>query len=85
MDGEKLEWLMLPPNTWSLMSQFKRFSEFVLNLPVVNDAAERNVKLLQDFINMSHDEGLRQDLLLAVELKRKSSSVKQPKKLKKVN
>jgi hypothetical protein len=56
---------------------------FALSLPIVNDAAERNVKLIQDFINSSHDESLRQDLLLTVEFKRKSDAVnKASKKMK---
>ena len=34
-------------------------------------AAERNVKLVQEFVMASHDENLRQDLFLAVAQKRK--------------
>ena len=36
----------------------------------MNDSAERNVKLLQDFIRFSNDEELRQDLFLSIEYKR---------------
>lgn len=75
-DKEKIEWMLLPPNMWNLMTPFKEFSKFVSNLPVVNDAAERNVKLMQDFIAGSNDENLRQDLFLAVEQKRKSGRPK---------
>ena len=39
--SEKLEWLLLPPVNWHLMSPYKRFCEFVHNMPVVNDAAEK--------------------------------------------
>ena len=76
---------MLPPVNWNLMSPYRRFCEFVHNMPVavVNDAAERNVKLIQDFVSGSHDEALRQDLLLAVEVKRKGGSVKGSTKKKK--
>ena len=39
-DDEKLEWLLLPSATWSLMSQYRKFADFVKDIPVVNDAAE---------------------------------------------
>ena len=60
--SEKLEWILLSPVNWHLMSPYKRFCEFVHNMPVVNDAAERNVKLIQDFVSESDDEALQQDL-----------------------
>jgi hypothetical protein len=66
-----------------LLSVFKRLQQFALSLLIVNDAAERNVKLIQDFINSSHDESLRQNLLLTVEFKRNSDAVnKASKKMK---
>ena len=49
-------------------------------LPVVNDAAERNVKLIQHFVDGSHDEDLPQGLLLSVELKIKGGRPKGTKK-----
>lgn len=75
-DKEKMEWLLLPTNLWNLMTPFKYFNAFVTSLPVVNDAAERNVKLVQDFIAGSQDEELRQDLFLAMEQKRKGGRPK---------
>ena len=77
-----MEFLLLPPSTWHIFSSFKRFKELASCIPVVNDSAERNVKLIQDFINSSHDEDLRQDLLLAVESKRKSDAKRVLKKKK---
>ena len=47
MNGDKLEWLLLPPNTWKLISQFKKFSEFVDNMPVVKGA----ISIEQKFIS----------------------------------
>ena len=41
-------------------------------LTVVNDPAERGVKLIQDFVNKYHDSEARQDLLLTVDCHRKS-------------
>ena len=74
LDLEKsdLDWLQLPPSLWHLMTPYKKFQYFISKLPVVNDAAERNVKLIQDFVGTSCDESLRQDILLAVESKRKA-------------
>ena len=80
LNKEQIEFLLLPPSTWHLLSVFNRLKQFAFSLPVVNDSAERNVKLIQDFINSSHDESLRQDLLLAVEAKRKSDAVKKASK-----
>ena len=65
------------------MSPFKRFFEFIQNLPVINKPAERNVKLIQDFVSGTHDEQLRQDLLLAVEKKRKGGPFRGSAKKKK--
>ena len=62
------------------MNPFRKLQEFVQNIPVVNDAAERNVKLIQDLISGSQDEELQQDLLLAVEKKRNGCSIKGEKK-----
>ena len=53
-------------------------------LPVVNDAAERNVKLIQHFVDGNHDEDLPQSLLLSVELKSKGGRPKGTKKRMKI-
>ena len=63
------------------MSHYRKFESFVRTIPVVNDAAERNVRLIQDYVNSSYDEELRQDLLLVVEKYRKD--VGRPKKVMK--
>ena len=76
MNNEQREFLLLPPSTWHLLTVFKRLQQFALSLLIVNDSAERNVKLIQDFINSSHDESLGQDLLLALDTKRKADAVK---------
>jgi hypothetical protein len=84
LNKEQIEFLLLPPSTWQLLSVFMRLQQFALSLPIVNDAAERNVKLIQDFVNSSHDESLRQDLLLAVDIKRKSDAVNKATKMMKI-
>ena len=66
------EWLQVEVHQWNLFSGFRKFKEFVKGLTVVNDPAERGVKLIQDFVNKYHDEEARQDLLLTVDSHRKS-------------
>ena len=43
-----------------------RLKQFVEGIAVVNDTAERGVKLIQEYISSSRDESLRQDLLVTV-------------------
>ena len=73
-DKQKIEWTLLPPDMWILMTPFRQFKEFIESISVVNDPAERNIQLVQKFIAGSYDENLRQDLFLAVESKRKSEA-----------
>ena len=66
-----MDWLKLSVGDWELMTGFKKYKAFVENLTVVNDPAERGIKLIQDFVESSTDEKTRQDLLLAVSEDRK--------------
>ena len=72
---ENMEWLLLDVHQWHLMSGYRRFSEFVMKLLVVNDPAERGVKLIQDFISTSTDEGLRQAKMISASEQRKKISI----------
>ena len=36
---------------WVEMSALNKFKDFLYKLPVTNDSAERNIKLIQDFID----------------------------------
>ena len=42
---------------------YQRFKKFITKLIVVNDCAERGVKLIQEFVDSSQDESLRQDIM----------------------
>ena len=70
-----LDWHRLPPNVWNLIPLIKRFQKFLINLPVGNDPAEGNVRLIQDFVASSTDEELRQDILLSVGMKNKQEGL----------
>ena len=76
MGDDDLQWLKQDAASWPLDPGFLKFQEFVNNLTVVNDPAERSVKLIQEFVNTCQDEELRQDLLLAVAENRKLNNVK---------
>ena len=80
LGSENMEWLMLEVHQWPLMSGFKKFSSFVSKLLVVNDPAERGVKLVQDFIDTSTDESLRQARMISTSEQRKNHSKNMTKK-----
>ena len=61
----------IPAGYWNDVDGFIKFRDSINKLPVPNDSAERNVKLVQDFIDTFHTESMKQDLFLAVAAKRK--------------
>ena len=71
LTSENMEWLDLDVHQWQLMSGFRKFSNFVRKLLVVNDPAERGVKLIQDFVSTSTDESLRQARMISASDQRK--------------
>ena len=75
MTEEELGWLTKDVIYWSKDPGFLKFRDFVNNLTVVNDPAERSVKLVQEFVNTCQDEELRQDLLLSMAENRKVNKV----------
>ena len=57
-------------------ADFQAMAEFIRHLQVVNDPAERSVKLIEDFAKkITKDENQRQFLLQVVEKNRKSKPV----------
>lgn len=55
------------PNKWAEMKEYQQGLEFCSKLSVVNDVAERNVKLMSDFNNvLTNDEEDKQFLLQVV-------------------
>jgi len=61
-----------PSEMWSSNDSYKRGKEVVDGLKVVNDHAERAVKLIQDYNKIVRSEQHFQDLLLSVNDHRKS-------------
>ena len=80
MSSEDMEWLQEDASTWILRETYRTFVSFTKGLQVVNDPAERGIKIIEDFIHVSKDEALRQDLILAVSEHRKNHSLNMTKK-----
>ena len=64
------DWLTIPPNLWPNFVEFRKLRDFVMNVSVCNDLAERGVALITRYINMAESEEQRQALLQVVELHR---------------
>ena len=65
-------WLKNHPSTWHTDSEYREMQSFVQNLRVVNDCAERGVKLIGDYAQiLTKDAEQRQFLLQVVEEDRK--------------
>ncbi len=62
--GSNAAWLVLPPNQWQLNADYIRMSATVRHLAVVNDAAERAVKDIQDYAEMARDGPYRGDMII---------------------
>ena len=61
------DWLTFPPKLWNNFKEFRKFSEFVENISVCNDIAERGFSLITTFINKTQSEEQRQAMLQVVE------------------
>ena len=69
-----MELLQVNPNTWDQVPSYQRFRNFVKNLTIVNDPAERGVGLIKQFIDSFQSEEACQDNLIAVAAHRKISN-----------
>ena len=65
------EWLQTPVAMWEKFADYRKFCDSTKSLRVVNDLAERGIKLVSDFIHMCKNENQRQALLQCVEEHRK--------------
>lgn len=62
--GSNGEWLTLPPAQWNTHAEYLSMREVLTNLAVVNDAAERGVKDIQDYANIARDGTCRERMIL---------------------
>ena len=64
---DHVSWLDLYPIMWKSSADLCLYETFVKGMSVVNDPAERSIKLTQDFISRFHDEQALQNNLLVVD------------------
>lgn len=72
LDFDGLAWLSSPVDTWTESAEYIKLEAFISSLSVVNDSAERTVKLMQDVMK----DGMRDE----VSLQHKFVAVKESRK-----
>lgn len=73
--------LQIPPETWGGNGDYLQGKSYIRNLRVVNDTAERGVKLIEDYNSiLTKNEEEKQFLLHVVEYNRKIVSTETSKK-----
>ena len=77
--------LEVPITDWNSNTDFKAGKEIVSNLCVVNDSAERGVKLCHDFLDSAKKEGNLQSVLQVVENTRNKLPNQRKRKLNSKN
>ena len=63
---ELVDWLIKNPIDWPSHPTFKKFESFVKGITVVNDPAERGVKLCKDYLSRTTDEEFFQKVAVRV-------------------
>ena len=61
------DWMQLPSQYWDLMTDYRTARDFVRSLEVTNDCAERGVKIINDFKDVTEDEEQLQYALQVIE------------------
>ena len=76
------EWLNNSLNTIDVFNhpQLLDFIAWIKNISVVNDGAERNIKLIKDFLSATRDEDHLQNVLFVVKKSRKNLTKTMTKK-----
>ena len=67
------DWLLAPSSLWYLFTEYCKLEDFVRNLTVVNDIAERGCHLMTEFVNWVRSEEARKALVLSVEYHRRKT------------
>ena len=65
-DKESHAWMDLKAEQWNQDKNYQKFRNFARNIDVVNDRAERGIKLIQDFIHSSRNEEHLQNLIIVM-------------------
>jgi hypothetical protein len=75
IDGEMLDWMQVPVVYWEKMSGYRKLKEIVSAFEVVNDCAERAIKMITDFKDATTNVEEQEFLLQVVEEYRKKFDV----------
>ena len=67
----KQDWLQTPQEMWVMFTEYRKLKEYVLNVSVVNDLAERGMHLITEFASKCQNKEEREALLQVVEQHRK--------------
>lgn len=59
--------MQLPSKYWNQMTDYRTVRDFCFNFKVVNDCAERGIKIVEDFAAITQNEAQFQFLLQCVE------------------
>ena len=66
------DWLVQPPAEWEKSEDYRKAESFVKTVKVVNDSAERGIKLASDYAkSLTKESSMRQKIFQAVEWHRK--------------
>ena len=76
MSAEDMSWLNSEVENWEFHGGYVAIRDFLKDLRVVNDTAERGVKMISDFVDSTNNETLRQDLMVAISDQRKKKPLK---------
>ena len=69
------DWLTWPLDKWEESEDFRKARKFVTTVKVVNDAAERGIKLASDYVqSLTKDSDVRQKLFQTVEYHRREKA-----------
>ena len=71
------DWLTWPLDKWEESEDFRKARQFVTTVKVVNDAAERGIKLASDYVqSLTKDSNLRDKIFQTVEFHRREKADK---------
>ena len=71
----EVDWLTWPLDKWEESEDYRKVRQFVTTVKVVNDAAERGIKLASDYVqSLTKDSEVRQKIFQTVEWHRREKA-----------
>ena len=64
LTGTGSQWLQQPVTEWPQSNQYITLQHLVRNLEVVNDGAERSIKDVTEYANVTQDRNMRDDYII---------------------